>query len=249
MNKFSPIKVFISVLLIIHLISCEKNALFNAGDIVSKEIALQDRISAIEVNSMLDITLVQDSINKAIVTCGENLMSDIEIFVEDGVLHLDNSIKYNWSRNYHKIKLELHLISIPQLNIRKPVYISTRDTFRTKEFFLIDWGKFTELDVTLNVSGCWIDCNPDDFGHYTIRGKAVNATIYSKGSAFIYAKDLIVKNCIVKQLGIGNIYINVTDELRASIFSSGNIYYRGNPTTVMVENRTSNGRLIQMADE
>lgn len=249
MKQLNFFKVTIAILLLFHIVSCEKNAFFNAGENVSQEILLDKMISSIEVNTMLDITLVQDSINKAIVTCGENLLSDINIFVKDDILHLNNTIKYNWSRSYEKVKLELHLISIPQLNIRKPAYITTRDTFKTNEFFLIDWGEFTKVDVTLDVNSCAIDVSSDDFGHYTVRGKAVSAKFYGKGSSFIYANELRAQNCTVKQLSIGDIYINVSNVLRVSLLSSGNIYYSGNPNNVVIDKCSSTGKLIHISDE
>lgn len=242
-------KISLTLLLLLCLVSCEKNAFFKAGETVSREILFEGKFKIIEVNSMLEITLVQDSINKAIVTCGENLQPNIDFYVQDSVLHLDNSIKYNWSRSYDKIKLELHLVRTPQLNIRKPVSIVTRDTFKTTEFFLIDWGTFTDLDVTLDVNNCAIDLSPEGFGHYTVKGKAFSATFNGKGSAFIYANDLKIQNCIVKQLSIGDIYVNVTNELKVSLLSSGNVYYSGNPNKVVVEKTISKGRLIQVTDK
>lgn len=249
MKRFAYSNILIAILLLISIVSCEKNAFFDAGNIISQEILLDKKISSIEVNTMLDITLVQDSINKAIVTCGENLLPDINIFVKDDILHLNNTLKYNWSRSYERVKLELHLISIPQLNIRKPAYITTRDTFKTNEFFLIDWGEFTEVDVNIDVNSCTIDVSSDDFGHYKISGKAVSATFYGKGSSFIYANELRTQNCTVKQLSIGDIFINVSNELRVSLLSSGNIYYSGNPNNVVIDKRCSIGKLIHVSDE
>lgn len=249
MKRLNYYKISIAILLLFQIVSCEKNAFFNAGEIVSQEILFDKKISSIEVNTMLDITLVQDSINKAIVTCGENLLPDINIFVKDDILHLNNTLKYNWSRSYEKVKLELHLISVPQLNIRKPAYITTRDTFKTNEFFLIDWGEFTEVDVTLDVNSCTIDVSSDDFGHYTVKGKAASSTFYGKGSSFIYANQLRSQNCNVKQLSIGDIYINVSNELSASLLSSGNIYYSGNPNKVVIDKCNSTGKLIHISDE
>lgn len=238
---------FILVLFIpIFFTSCEKNAFFNAGEVITREILLENYISDIEVNTMFDITLVQDTINKALVTCGENLQPDIEIFVKNDTLYLNNSVKYKWSRSYDKIKLDLHLKSIPQLTIWKPVYITTRDTFKTNSFFLIDWGMFTELDVNINVNSCYIDVSSENFGHYTLKGKAVNAFFLGWGSSFFYAEGLQVQNCIVKQRSIGDIYINVLNELNVTIETTGKVYYYGNPSTIVINNRFSEDQLIHL---
>lgn len=227
--------LFYKYLLIVSILtvftSC-KDGLFNAGEVVTREVLLDDKISLIEVNSMFDITLVQDTINKALTTCGENLQPDIDIFIKDGTLHINNSIKYSWSRDYEKVKLELHLISIPQINVRKPIYMTTRDTFKTNEFFLVDWGKFTELNVTLDVNNCAIAVSSDNFGHFTVKGKAVNATFNGWGSSFIYAEGLQTQNCTVNHRSIGDTYVNVSNTLNVTIETSGKVYYYGNPSTI-----------------
>jgi len=228
------------------LIACEKGALFNSGEVVSREVLLQDRISAIEANTMSDITLVQDTVNKVIITCGTNLQPDIDLFVKEDILHINNSIKYTWSRSYKKIKLELHLISIPTLNIRMPTYITTRDTFKTESFFLVDWGMFTELDVTLDVNNFGLDVSSEGFGHYTVKGKAVNATFNDWGSSFFYADGFIVQNCIVNQRSIGDVYINVSDELSVSIETTGRVFYYGNPLEIKINNDFPADRLIHL---
>jgi len=245
MNSRLHIKLLLIILILCSLISCERGALFNAGEIEKREIPLYGKITAIEVNTMSEITLVQDTINKAIVTCGKNLQPDIEIYLKDNILHFDNTIKYSWSRSYEKIKLELHLISIPQLNTWKPAFISTKDTFKTYEFFLVNWGKFTEIDVTLDANNCAIDVSNEDFGHYSIKGKSISSTFNVKGSSFIYADELQVQNCTVKQTSIGDIYVNVSNLLTVSIESTGKVYYYGNPVIIM-KNDFSKSKLIHL---
>lgn len=225
--------------------SCMKEGLFNAGETVSRKVPLADFIKTIEVQAMFDITLIQDSINKAIVICGENLQDNIHIYIKNDILYLKSSVKYDWSRSYSKIKLELHLIYIPTINVRNPVYISTLGTFKTNEFFLIDWEQFTELDVTLDVHNCALDVSSENFGHYTIKGNAESATFNNWGSAFIDARGMHVKNCMVSQKSIGDTYVNVINELMVSFKTTGKVYYYGNPR-IILDNPNSRSQLIHL---
>src|SRR5664279_3594772 len=95
----------VSLLLIV---SCNK-ALFNAGDTVTQEIKIEGQFSFIDIENIFDITLINDTVNKVLVTCGENLQPYVSIKVKDGILYFDHSVKENWSRTYQKIKLEVHL--------------------------------------------------------------------------------------------------------------------------------------------
>lgn len=246
MNRSLNLEVPLIIALLLTFISCEKGAFFNAGEIVSREVLLQENISTIEANTMSEITLVQDTVNKAIITCGANLQPDIDIYVKEDILHINNTIKYSWSRSYEKIKLELHLISIPLINVRMPTYITTRDTFKANDFFLVDWGTFTELDVTLDVKNCAIDVSSDEFGHFTVKGKAINARFNGLGSSFIYADGLQAQNCTVNQLSIGDIYVNVSNELTVMIESTGRVFYYGNPSRIVFMNNFSRDKLIHL---
>lgn len=249
MRKKSATQLIFVLSIALTLTSCDKLALFDAGDTITREVHFEGSISAIDINSIFEIVLVQDTINKALITCGENLQHDINIELKKSILYLSSTVKYNWSRNYEKVKLELHLISIPRLDVRKPSYIATRDTFKTYEFFLIDWGKFTELDATLDTKSCYIDASSLDYGKYTVKGRSINATFYCNGSSFIYANDLKVQYCTVKQKSIGDVYVNVSDALSVTIENTGRVFYYGNPSTIEIKNSFPKERLIHLTNK
>lgn len=245
----SSIKFALIIPALLTFFSCEKEGLFNPGNTTSREVQLSSSINSIEVKAMFNITLVQDTTNKVIITCGENLQDNIDIYTKDSKLYLESSIKYNWSRKYNKIDLELHLTNIPTINVRKPVYITTCDTFKTNQFYLIDWEQFTELNVTLDVNNCIIDVSSDNFGHYTLKGRATSATLNCWGSAFIYAENMKVNKCNVIQKSIGDVHVSVLDELNVSFKSTGKVYYYGNPSTIIVDTPISNSNLIHITKQ
>jgi hypothetical protein len=233
----------ILVFILIFFTSCEDSALFNAGDTVTKEITFTEKFRDIEIMELFDIELVNDTINRVLVTCGENLLPGIRIYVENEILYLDEDLKHKWSRNYDKIKLELHLISTSYINVRRPCHIYTTDTFKSPNFILVDWGKFTDLDVCLDVYNLNLQVSSDDYGRYRFRGKANYADFTGRGSIFVYAGEMEIKTCYVFTKSVGDFYLHVTDRLTANIISSGNIYYKGNPE-VVVENQSSTGKVI-----
>ena len=223
--------------------SCDDSALFDSGKTVTKEIALTENFTTIEVKELFDIKLVNDTENKAILTCGENLLPGIKIYVENESLYLDQDLKYKWSRNYDKIKLELHLISASYINVHKPCHIFTTDTFKSSNFILVDWGKFTDLDVLLDVAYTSIQVSSDNYGIYRLHGKTQDADFVGRGSIFVYAGDMEIRNCNVDTKSIGDFYLEVSKSLNATITSSGNIYYKGNP--VIVNDLKSTGKVIR----
>lgn len=221
-----------------------KDEFLNSGDTVTKEFRITEPFNNIEITADFDIELVQDTVNKAIVSCGENLMNDVHVAAENNNLTLAHDVKYNWSRDYSKIQVKLHLKSISYINVRKPCHIFTTDTFKTDNFYFVDWNKFTEMDVCLDVYNMQIVMSSDNFGRYTLQGKAVNALLWQWGSAFILADSMKIQNCNVVHKSAGDVHVNVANELRISLKSVGNVYCSSKPDTVIIEEQLSSGKLI-----
>lgn len=67
-------------------------------------------------------------------------------------------------------------------------------------------------------------------GNIILKGATDNLNVNSSGVGNILAFDLVAKSCEVRLTGVGNVQVNVTDELDVTISGSGNVSYRGNPT-------------------
>jgi hypothetical protein len=243
----TSISMFVAILmsLVALLVSCDK-ALFDAGDTVTKEIAIDGPVSSINIQNIFDIVLVQDTVNKVLVTCGENLQSYVSITAQDGVLTLNHSVKNSWSRKYEKIKLEVHLITISKIDIHEPVSLKTSGVFKCDNFVLTDFDKVSEVDVNLDVTFCGIYMSSDNYGYFKVKGKAQSADIWGWGSAYVKADSLVAQNCSVLHRGMADVYVNVTGKLSVSLEFSGDVYYTGNPTEIVIVEQLSSGRLIKM---
>ena len=245
LQMYKYIVVCIPLLLLLFCqTSCNK-AFLDAGDTITKEIRIDSTFSSINIENIFDITLVNDTVNKVLVTCGENLQSFVSIEARGGILHFDHSIKQKWSRSYEKIKLEVHLTFGHTINIHEPISLKTKGIFTCNNFTIVDWGKVSEVDVNLDVNFCGIYMSSDNFGYYKVKGKAQASEIWGYGSAYVVADSLVTQNCHVLQRGIAEVKVNVTGQLSVSLEFTGDVYYTGNPTEVIIEKQTSTGRLIK----
>ena len=220
--------------------------MFDNGITTTREVKIEEIFSAINVNSMFDIVLVQDTINKVRVTCGKNLQSLVYVGVIKDILSFEQDTKYNWSRKYEKIRLEVHLITIPPIYIHQPSSIKNKGILKSSDFTLVDLGKFSEVDLNVDVNTCGIYMSSDNFGYFKIKGKCVYLDLWGWGSSIVRADSLKAENCSVLQRGIGNVYVNTSNELKVSLEYSGNVYYTGNPSSIIVEEQKSTGQLIKM---
>jgi hypothetical protein len=213
---------------------------------VTHEIKIDQPFSTLDFKSIFDVVLVQDTVNKILVTCGKNLQSYVSIGVSNDVLMLSQDTKFNWSRKYEKIQLEIHLTAIPNILIHEPVNLKSKSILKGDSFFLVDLGKVSEVDVTVDVNTCAVYMTFDNFGSFKVKGKCNYAEFWGWGSSIVRADSLIATNCDVLQRGIGNVYVNVTNQLSVSLNYSGNVYYTGNPAEIIIKEQKSTGQLIKM---
>ncbi len=233
--------LYIVILLLIT--SCIDEALFNGGEVVSRSIDLPD-YSTIEVESTFEIELLSDTVNKVVVKCGENLFPYIKAEVAGDVLYLKHEIKNVWSRKYDRVKLELHTKPFGRINVRKPVKIYTNKVYKAPTFSFVDFMKYSELDILIDVDYCVIGMSSDNFGQFKVKGHAKRGELYGWGSCSVRADSLLTEYCYVLHRGMGNVFVNTTGQLDADIQFTGNVYYTGNPGQINLK-RTGSGNLIK----
>jgi hypothetical protein len=245
MKNLIPLILFM-LLTVIALSACDKS-LFDSGHETNREIVINDAFTKLDFQNIFDVTMVQDTVNKVIITCGENLQNKVSATVSNGTLTLDHNEKYSWSRKYKHIQAEIHIVSIPAISIHAPISLTSIDTLKGETFWLLDYGKFSDINVTLNVKACDVYMTSDNFGIFKIKGKCETADLWGWGSALVRADSLVSKQCHVKHRGFNDVYVNATEQLTVSLEYTGNIYYTGNPKTITIEQKLSSGSLIPLS--
>jgi hypothetical protein len=236
-------KIFLFIVLVLTLQSCKKNALFYAGD-DAMEIVEIDSFEKIEIEDVFDIVLVSDSVDYVCIRCGENLMPNIEIKQEGKLIYLYNHNKYHWSREYKRVNLEIHSTQLKTIIIREPISLCTKDTFVAESIGITDWSKISIVDMTVDVGHINLGVSSDNTGEYTIKGKTNSCYFRAWGSCFYIADQLKANTCTVRHDGIGDVVVNVKDNLSVQLNTYGNVYYKGNPEINL--KRSSSGSLIKI---
>jgi hypothetical protein len=83
-------------------------------------------------------------VNKVLVTCGKHLQSYVSITTTDDILTFSQDTKYDWSRKYEKIKLEVHVVNLPRIEVYEPANITNTGILKGDNFEIIDFGKFIQ---------------------------------------------------------------------------------------------------------
>jgi len=71
--------------------------------------------------------------------------------------------------------------------------------------------------------------------------KLWNTSLFS-----VDALGLNTDNALIENNSKSDIYLNTRKFLKCKITGSGNVYYQGNPSTIIVEDTASSGKLIKL---
>ena len=87
-------------------------------------------------------------------------------------------------------------------------------------------------DANLDINAQEIECKVNGSGDVILQGSTRKLLIGINGSGDVDTQDLEARGATVKINGSGDVFVTAREELSAVINGSGDIRYRGNPTSV-----------------
>ncbi|EDP95297.1 DUF2807 domain-containing protein [Kordia algicida OT-1] len=184
----------------------------------------------VAVAGSFDVELVSGTEGKITLEGESNLLQYVETEVSGDKLKIKVKKGYSLRVSNNK-KL---LITVPFEDLRTVSLSGSGDVY-TKNA-IIKARKFKMAlagsgDIILDVDASDLDMAVSGSGDMTARGNADNADIRLAGSGDIHAYKLEAKNAEVSLAGSGDIRVNVKNNLKARVAGSGDITYKGNPST------------------
>ena len=225
------------------LISCKKENMgdcFKGTGIVKKETRILGDFDSIYVDRRLNIVLVQDSVNFAVVEAGEHLLDMIETEIKYGELILRNNNKCNWVRSYKiPVKIEVHTNNLQHIVMWGASNITNKDTLRFPKLVVeyrdasgnIDLMVDNQLTNIIQHTGA---------GDAVIHGKTEQLTVYMSSLAFGDYTDLQAQNVYVENRSSADCRVLGNQTFTFRLRGDGNIYYKGQGE-IISEEKTGNG--------
>lgn len=236
MNKAYP------AILLVLLISCEKG--FNGDDLVIKEQELPV-FKEIELHSVFNVYLVQDSIYSIRITGNSDFVEQTDIIVTDGVLRIENMYNMKWLRpRDNKVTLYITADSLRKISAVQTCYIETVNPIRSDEFGIILMSKLNQAKLELNCNKFYYWNSFPCGGRLTLTGSANWLKISNCALMAVDASDLYAESAAVKNSSKGICRIRVHNRLEYSICGEGDIYLYGTPNEVIAGEITSSGKLV-----
>lgn len=237
----------IQIFLLFLMLSCEKVFLPPEGKMVSEKFNL-DTIEEILVNDVFDIILVNDSNYSVTVVAGENRIGGFRNSEAGRLLVLEDHNKYKWLPEYNRIRLEIRFPDLKRITLEAPSSIKTRDTLYISNFQLYSLGKTAEMDLNLKGGTLYMVTGSDNFGVYHLSGQVNHCSLWPRGSSIVHAENLESRKCVVKSNTIGATRVYPLRELHVRMNTLGDVLYRGNPDTVIIEEQSGEGKLLKLEE-
>lgn len=216
-------KILIITALLFLLASCQK--LFFNEEEETREITT-GRFTAIRVNGIFNLVLVQDSTDRLVIT-GSNDPGSVEASVINDTLTIKDT--KGFSLNPGRNTIEIHFRKLGYLVTYDPVDISARDTIRADRLAWDAIGEIAEGSLTLDCN-LFIFCNSaNTLGFITLRGKAEMLVMFNRYGGSVFASALACKYADITNESAGDVYVNASERLTAYIWGPGNIYYSSDP--------------------
>lgn len=233
--------------LVILLTACNDESAFNCikttGDIIKKDIVVEDEFHRIEIYDGIDVYLSQGEETSITLKTGENLIKNIEfVFKEESLIISDNNT-CNWARTYGQLAVYITANQLKHIKLWGYGDVNSIDTLRFTD--LIVESKNGTGDIKLNMQCKSVNVVSNSISNISLTGTVDNLTVghyYDDGQ--FHGQNLIAQNVTVNHLGTNTISVYPVRRLKTYIESNGDVYYCNTPEE-MVTNIVGSGQLIQ----
>jgi hypothetical protein len=217
----------IAVLLMVSTIQAQKRIKGN-GNMTSITRTTSD-YDAVKFAGSFDYVLVAGTEGNIKIEGEENLLPYIITEVKKGtlIIKIENRVNLNTSRT-KSIKITVPFESITEVSLSGSGNLWNEETIAIKAFKVSVAGSG---EAKLDVSATTIDASVAGSGELALKGKTNTIKISVAGSGEFKGFDLDATDADVSVTGSGSADLVCNGHLKASITGSGEISYKGNPST------------------
>ncbi len=241
-------KIFVLLLLGFSIAACKKAHRFDCikrtGEI-QRESRPIGNFDIIDVQSNIDVLLIQDSVCFAEIEAGKNLISNIETSINGNTLLVKNNNRCNYTRSYkHAIKIYIHFKKLNEIIYEGTGPITSLNTIKNDKFTFNSWDGTDTVKLQLDVPLVYANIHTG-VADLIVSGHAEQLFAYAKGSGTFRMQAFKCTNVYTNNETSSDHYFWVENKLEALVQYVGNTYYYGNPSEITQTNNHQ-GKLIQV---
>jgi len=184
--------------------------------------------NAVDLEGSFDVFLTQGSTESVRVEAPEDVIHRILTEVHDGVLKIYNrhDVGFHWGdwfgSHHKKIAVYVTVKDINSINVSGSGDISFKEgiTANTLKIRVSGSG-----DMVGKVNVKTLESSVSGSGDVKLSGSADNSTVSVVGSGDFTARNLVTINTAVRVSGSGDVDINASNKVEASVSGSGDVHY------------------------
>jgi len=216
-------------LTILFFSGCKKSKCFKS---TGKEVEFEQELgyfNEIELYDKINIVLVQDTIEKAIIRGGANLVSFVSLQINGGRLIVTDDNKCNYLRTYKRqLEVEIHFTDLNYIYYESSGIVSTKNTIQANVLKIesVDGSQELNLEIEVDSLELQFGVGPGDIN---LSGYANYSYCFLAGNGMINCEKLESKRFYVNNSGTGDITINADEAIGVELYHLGDVKYLGNP--------------------
>lgn len=228
-------KVFIPVLLVLIIFSgCNYiDALNEDGELITREISVE-AFDRVEIETSVRLVLSNDTVVR-VRARGLDFILDRLNISQNGTTLI---VEAEGNIGFRQKQMPDVIIAAPntiRITSNFPSEISTLDTLIIDNLTIVVNGRgtFTECHMLLDAGQVSLNVYGSNVGNHIFQGKAEKLNVVAEGLTSVNASELIANEVKYIQRSVNDAYLRAREKLSVEIYSSGNVYYYGNPDTTV----------------
>lgn len=189
------------------------------------EVFQLDQFHTIKLNIPAKVKLLQGNTQKVVVSGQKNILDLINKEVKNEAWKIEFDAKKVY--NYDQVEIEITLPDLAGVSLSGSGKIVTMDKFQTNDDFKVSISGSGKAD--LHIEAATIDCSIAGSGRVLLTGATNELDINTTGSGDLEAYELTSKHCSISTAGSGDVRVQVSESLNASLVGSGDVTYVGSP--------------------
>ena len=220
----------------------------SAGNPITKVFDVsQSFFDKIIVYKGIALVITEGSIYKVEVKTGENLIDNIAVKVENGLLSIKDNTTCNWVREYGVTTVYVTAPNLTEIHSKTEQDIVSNGvlTYPLLRLFSIDLtdGAGTN-DFKIQVDNNELVIENNNVSRYYISGKTDNASVlFYAGNGRFEGGGLAAKSIYVFHRGYNDVIVNPIEKIEGEIVSTGNLILKNTPPLISVK-ESFRGRII-----
>ena len=237
-------RIFILVFLV-GLIGCNSDSAWDCikteGSITQESLVLPG-FTKIETGKGVQLIVEQGVEQKVILETGENLRSDVKVYVKDSVLHAEETFSCNYVRDYAVTKIFVTSPNITQIRNGSAFTVESSGVLSYPNLSLLSEDSdiqgdiYTNGDFKLQLDVENLSIVSNNISNFYITGTAEKAFVgFYSGSGRFEGKNLIVQELRIYQRSTNKMFVNPQQSIKGEIRGIGDVISYYQPALVEVE--------------